>query len=328
MRRFSIFLVSSLLILPTLVSIPTQSQQSKDKLPSRADFPPVTSACKRKGRLVAKVTGDRVGTSTRFAECLLEVHRTCANEKQEYRSGPRDVTVRKNVCEDFYAAARELNRMEICCDEKAPETGSSSQGCPQSTPWFDPSHGYKDLQATQLQITGDTATVSVCGHTVFTYQSGDLKDPLFANAYRAALKDRLSFDGSTRICCDQVAEATRTGEPCDPRTDIDCDGTPNAADHEGTVPNINPFQRSAGGNIDPFPPRFNTSDPDFRPERTARNSKGVGDCPCQWELTGGELRCSPDGKQQHYYKATWRCPTTGAEVFTVKYEPATTPCSK
>jgi hypothetical protein len=304
------------------------SAQTQSNLPKPENFRRATAECKNKSELVAKVTGDRVGTSTKLVECKLLVHRTCSSDLREHSSGPRGV--KANVCADFYVVARALNGMEICCDEKAPETQTSSQNqdCPQPAPWFDPSRSCKDLQATQLQVTGDTATVSVCGHNIFSYRDENLKDSVFAEAYRQALRDRLAFDGSSKICCDQLADAVNTGSPCDPSIDIDCDGTPNVNDGDGRFPNINPFQTLAGSNIDLFPPSFNSSDPDFRPERTARNSKGVGDCPCQWQLTGGELKCSADGRQRHYYKATWRCPTTGAEIFTVKYLSPASPCSK
>ncbi|HKZ02174.1 MAG TPA: hypothetical protein VJ180_08040 [Pyrinomonadaceae bacterium] len=94
------------------------------------------------------------------------------------------------------------------------------------------------------------------------------------------------------------------------------------------MPDIDTFIRPVNAAIDQFPYLFDTHNPDFLPNRTAQAAEGVGDCPCKWELAKGELKCSPDGKQDHYYKATWKCSKTGAEVFTVKYAPATAPCEK
>jgi hypothetical protein len=167
----------------------------------------------------------------------------------------------------------------------------------------------------------------MCGYNVFRYSDASLKDPLIAEAYRLAIRDQLQASSASKVCCDKFRQAARTGKPCDPRVDVDCDGTPNTKDNDDLkMPDIDTFARPGNAPIDEFPSGFDTSNPDFLPDRTARNSKGVGDCPCKWELTEGELTCSPDGKQRHHYKATWRCPKTGAEVVTVRYAPATAPC--
>jgi hypothetical protein len=169
----------------------------------------------------------------------------------------------------------------------------------------------------------------MCGYPVFRYRDSSLRDPLFADAYRAAMRDQLLASSSSKVCCDKFAQAVRSGKPCDPRKDVDCDGRPNNTDLDDIkMPDIDAFKRANNAAIDPFPYLFDTSNPDFLPNRTARNSRGVGDCPCKWELVKGELRCSPDGKQDHHYKATWRCPKTGAEVITIKYAPATAPCDR
>ena len=168
----------------------------------------------------------------------------------------------------------------------------------------------------------------MCGHVVFSFTSGELKDPVYEQAYRAAVREQLQFGGASRICCDKFRDAVRTGTPCDPTVDVDCDGKSNQTDNKDSVPVVNYFLRRGKANIDPFPPNFNSSDPKFLPDAAGRAAKGVGACPCKWEMVKGELHCSPDGKKDHYYIATWACPRTGAEVFTTKYAPATNPCGK
>jgi hypothetical protein len=168
----------------------------------------------------------------------------------------------------------------------------------------------------------------MCGYAVFSYRDSGLNERLFADAYRAAMRDHLQARSSSKVCCDKFREAIRTRKPCDPRADVDCDGRPNRTDTTGSFPDIDTFVRPVNASIDAFPERFDTSNPDFLPNRTARNSRGVGECPCKWELVKGELKCSPDGKQRHHYTATFRCPTTGAEVSTVRYAAATVPCEQ
>jgi hypothetical protein len=170
----------------------------------------------------------------------------------------------------------------------------------------------------------------MCGYAVFSYRHSGLTDPLVADAYRAAMKSQLEGSASSKVCCDKFREAVRSGKPCDPRADVDCDGTPNRKDasQNGQLPDIDSFVNAENAPIDVFPSGFDTSNPDFLPDRTARNSRGVGDCPCKWELIKGDLTCSPDGKQKHHYQATWRCPTTGAEVITVRYASPTAYCEK
>jgi hypothetical protein len=169
----------------------------------------------------------------------------------------------------------------------------------------------------------------MCGQIVFSYTNSDFKDKLFADAYKGAFRDHLNAVGTTRICCDKFNDAVRTGSPCDPTQDLDCDGQPNTSDLESNgIPDIDTFVQPNNAAIDTFPPYLDRGNPDFQPNRTAQNSKDVGSCPCKWQMTKGELVCSPDGKQQHHYKATWKCPTTGAEVVTVRYAAPTAPCEK
>lgn len=243
---------------------------------------------------------------------------------------------RKQICANFKAKGKPSASCPLAkaladsCGEQPPD-----ENCDKPAPWFDTSSssGCKDVQDTRITIDQRTATatVSMCGYTVLKQASdsfGAKTDPLFRDAYTTAFKQGIP----KKVCCDKFREAARTGTPCDPRTDLDCDGTPNQTDlNKGSsFPTIDIFTRAKDANIDPFPFSFNFYDPDFLPNSTARDSKGVGDCPCKWELIKGELKCNfatdDAGKKQHVYIATWRCPTTKAEVFTTKYAPSSAPC--
>jgi len=321
------FLIALFGVLPFyLAAGPALQQHSRASLPTPADYPAADPQCKHRQRLVVKVTG-RAVDFPKTVECELLIHRTCATEQKQFSSGVR--ASKANVCGDYYAAAAALRNREICCDDKSAEPpGGPNVKCDQPAPWSDTSSNCNDPKSPQLTISGATATLSMCGFPVFSYRNSNFNDRLFADAYRSAMTDHLRASGYATVCCDKLNAAVRSGNPCDPRTDVDCDGRPNRSDIADEFPAFDNFTRTANTRIDPFPSFVDASDPDFLPGRTARAAKGVGDCPCKWVLVGGEKKCSPDGKQDHYYKATWRCPKTGAEVFTTKYAPATTSCEQ
>ena len=78
------------------------------------------------------------------------------------------------------------------------------------------------------------------------------------------MRDHLLATSSSTVCCDKFREAVRTRKPCDPRVDLDCDGTLNRSDiHDTTMPDIDTFVRPNNAAIDRFPPNFDTSNPDF-----------------------------------------------------------------
>lgn len=331
MRRVLLLTIAVfVIILPVVADTSTTQQPQQGTLPKPGDYPVGDRRCKLKHRLIAKVTSRAVEFQRGTVECELLVHRTCDDELKKYSSGARPT--KANVCADYYAAARALNGREICCDDHPSEDqpASSDPNCESPTPWFDTSSGCSDPQTPQVSINGATATLSMCGQVVFSTTNDEYKDPVFQNAFRQAVRDQLQYGGASRICCDKFRDGMRTGKPCDPTVDVDCDGKPNKTDYDNNkiLPEIGSFLRRSGGNIDNFPPGFNSSDPKFLPDPVGRASKGVGGCPCKWEMVKGELHCSPDGKKNHYYIATWKCPTTGAEVFTTKYAPATSPCTK
>lgn len=91
------------------------------------------------------------------------------------------------------------------------------------------------------------------------------------------------------------------------------------------LPDINNYIVPDPPAVASFPQGLDADDPNFLPGSTARASRNVGDCDCKWELIKGVLNCGTGG-QQHSYVATWKCPTSGAEVITTKYASANTPC--
>jgi hypothetical protein len=268
-----------------------------------------------------------------------------------FREGDCAGILAADACDQHFSNLPEVNKKEICAYLKT--KGKPSASCPlaksvadycsqptpddkceKPAPWLDTSSssGCKDVQDTQITIDQQTATatVSMCGYPILKHVSENFAanaDKLFSAAYTTAFKQEIP----KKVCCDKFREAARTGVPCDPRADLDCDGKPNQTDVDtNSFPVIDVFTRAANAPIDPFPFNFNLFDPGFSPNSAARDSKGVGDCACKWQLIKGDLKCNAvvdeNGKKQHVYTATWRCPSTKAEVFTTKYAPSTAPC--
>ena len=329
MRRVLLIIIL-LLLVPSFFSAGAAPQQLGDPLPNPDDYPEAGPSCKRRHKVAPWVGTPGVDWPNTF-RCVLTIH-TCDGVKR-FTSGVRSAGA--GMCDDYWRVNNALADREICCDKGShddprppAENQPSEKECPPPTSWLGDSSGCKQLASPKLVISRGTATLSMCGYAVFSYRDANLNDQLFADAYRSAMRDQLRAASASKVCCDKFRDAIRTRKPCDPRIDLDCDGRPNRTDVDDIkLPAIDVFTRSDNAAIDFFP-GFDTSNPDFLPDRTARNSRNVGDCPCKWELVKGELNCSPDGKQKHHYKATWKCPKTGAEVITIKYAPATAPCER
>ncbi len=214
------------------------------------------------------------------------------------------------------------------CDDVAEDEPSPETACEKPTPWFDRSSPCTDVQSPVVEIRAGGVNLTMCGLRAFRWESND---PLALQGYVPVLKEWVRSKLGDKICCSSMQNASRTGKPCDPASDIDCDGKPNQSDINNTysgapMPDINLSTSPQGAVIDPFPAGLDPNAPDFRPELTGRNSKGVGECACKWELIKGDMKCSRDRAQQHVYTATWRCPSTKAEVFTTKTFPGSSPC--
>ena len=297
---------------------------NKPKMPS--DYPRVPASCENKVKLFVSNAGGRAVRALDTVQCGYETI-GCDAKYEKFRSDERPNE--QGACDDFHAAATALQKAEIvlCCDApsevKKPEP---KKKCEQPTPWFDglsPDPKCKDRQPPQTSDDGNGIVfLQICGRNVFAHQLED-KNPLFIQAYKSALLDYVRGRIGSTVCCDSFTASRRPGAPCDPWFDVDCDGTSNATDRteDERFPDISTFGIAAGvpiADTDPFPTWFQPGDTGFMPPANL--------CDCKWELTKGKRTCSPDGRRNHVYQATWRCPSTGNVKFTRKEVPATEPC--
>lgn len=238
-----------------------------------------------------------------------------------------------NVSQNFFEKQSfpQSTRLASFC-----EPGSSEprqKDCAPRTPWRNASSSSKtqcnDIQSAQVSANEGVVSLSICGYAVWSYvgrTSDGQVDDAFSKEYQSILAKWVRVQIGSRICCEKFQEAIQTGQPCDPRVDVDCDGKPNGSDSvwsnevRAPLPDINIFRRSASAEIDQFPPGLDPDDPNFMPPDEQ--------CVCKWELAKGTLTCSSDGKQPHVYQTRWKCPATGNEVITRKEAPASAPCSK
>ena len=328
--KHTLLVITILLSIPSFLSVDARPRQSGANLPSPADFVRAGPSCKKTVKLTPWVGTPAVDFPNTY-QCEMNIH-TCEGVKK-FKSGVRNAGA--GMCADYWAAYRGLVDLVICCDpgsrddNRPPDQVPPAKAkCEEPTGWVGDTSGCRDRQATRISFIGTTVRVSMCGYVVFSYTSAHLTDPLAKQAYEAALRQHLNFSVSSRVCCDKFQEAVRTRRPCNPRVDVDCDGTPNSRDttFNNQMPDIDAFVSPPGASIDTFPARFDATSPEFLPDRAASESRGVGECPCKWELVKGELNCSSDGRTRHHYKATWRCPSNGTEVITFRYAPATAYC--
>ena len=244
--------------------------------------------------------------------------RNCADYLQQ---APENV--RADVCKQLKdsSAFRDGSCMAtmapFCPSAKPPDTKCE----PPAPPWFGPSSDCKDVQEAQITTTRTAVTVYLCGYKIFSYSGNNVpSDQLYTDAYRAALRDYFRANVG-KVCCNRFRQAARTGQPCNARVDIDCDGKPNESDmSENGMPNFEGrgVRIPDGVNFDDFPPGM--TDDEIAPP--------AGECKdCKWVLMSGELKCSPDGRQRHVYQARWYCPSTKVEVDKFHYAPATAPCT-
>lgn len=196
--------------------------------------------------------------------------------------------------------------------------------CWPNTPWFDKDAGCAEAQRPVITTSPGHVVLSICGSEVYRHS---FDDQPYLEEYAAALVQRVKQQIGSTVCCQSFRAALRSGQPCNPGSDVDCDGRPNQTDEiaDAPFPDINIFSSPPGASVAPFPAGLDPDDPNFMPGSTARASRDVGDCDCKWELIRGVLNCGTGG-QQHSYVATWKCPTSGAEVITTKYATANTPC--
>jgi hypothetical protein len=263
-----------------------------DQSPKRADYPDAGKNCEFKQQLAPFLTMIGAGPTTK--RCSLSVYNCRTDKTDEYQSAPRESEAVSLDCNDYEDIKAALGRIEICCD------------CARPTPWFDtsPRSGCKEVKEPQLTISGGSAILYMCRYPVFHYTSKHLLDPDLVEVYRAAVLSDLQYNGLAKVCCDKFKEAVRTGKPCDPRSDVDCDGVPNKSDvhsTDGQLPKIDgKYTVGPDAKPDAFPTGM-TVDAILPPAACED---------CKWVLTAGKLKCNPDKTKRHEYEATWRCPTT------------------
>jgi hypothetical protein len=264
-----------------------------------------------------------------------------ADGANNYYNNDLSPAQRKAVCQNLKErdeptrACPAFKRLEFLCKEnEAPDNAPPKNKCEKPTPWFGNSSNCQNVQTWIAEMDGRAVTLSICGAPVFRYV---VEPPGDVTTYSREMLARVQKSTGTKVCCDKFQEAARTGTPCDPRADVDCDGRPNERDlvpemiGNRTDPLAPPtfgrpypsigrrFSEPEDAPIDPFPPGLNSDDTEFFPP--------VDKCDCKWELVKGTLTCSADGRQPHVYQARWRCPSTGNEQFTRKETSATAPCS-
>ena len=227
-------------------------------------------------------------------------------------------------------------------------------------PWFDPSaEGCQKLQETRMEATwnsagGGTCTLRLraCNYVVLTMSVKYVERPLkYGSSFsvspgvqvppeqhitRAECTPQLyailwgeEYPGT--VCCDIWDEGVRAGSGCNPETDADCDGLPNDRDDFlNSTPYYAPprpdsyqgetFQGSGDFNRANFDPRpSGLSWDELMPNEPCKK--------CKWMATSGKLTCSPDGRADHEYKATWVCPSSGSTKTVTKRAPASAPCA-
>jgi len=213
---------------------------------------------------------------------------------------------------------------------KGGEKSPPEKKCEKPTPWFGGSANCRDLQSPTYEVNTFSSMVelTMCGLYVFRHIVPRDRYDMGVYGYKQRLERFVTERVGSKICCDKLRDAVRTGIPCNPSEDIDCDGKSNYEDFFETaapfptiLPDINNLlSEPEGASIDPFPKGLNADDTEFFPPQDK--------CDCKWELKKGTLNCSRDGRRPHYYQAWWRCPSTGNERFTRKEAPATAPCTQ
>jgi hypothetical protein len=234
-------------------------------------------------------------------------------------------------------------------------------------PWFDPSaQGCQQLQNTRMEANwtaanGGTCTITLtaCNYTALTFRVNYVEEkdgkvtpasinpivnqltpkqladmglrPIRNSECNAQFYEKIYGDHPNTVCCDIWREGVSAGSGCNPEKDADCDGLPNDRDE---VLNAEPYYAP------PRPGSFQESKfsgaADFDPANFDPRPSGLSwdelmpnePCKkCKWMATSGRLTCSPDGRAEHEYKATWVCPSSGVTRTVTKRAPASAPCT-
>ena len=275
----------------------------------------------------AKLEGDRFWACTRTPEMVTE----CGVQElfmTKFRADVSPFSITGESLRPHYdfemVGGRRTNCRRNAAKDEWGGPFSLTPLCRPSTPWFDKDTSCAEAQRPVITTSPGHVVLSICGSEIYRHS---FDDQPYLQEYATALVNRVKQQIGSTVCCQSFRNALRTGQPCNPGSDVDCDGRPNQSDEiaDAPFPDINIFSIPPGASVAPFPAGLDPDDPNFLPGSTAQASRNVGDCDCKWELIRGVLNCGTGG-QQHSYVATWRCPTSGAEVITTKYATASTPC--
>jgi hypothetical protein len=318
MKRVLLLTMFVFLTCILMPSPPVRTQRPTNAPPNPDSFPAAGPECKNRVQLSPWIGTPSVDFPN-TARCILRIN-TCSGLK-EYKSDAR--AVGEGLCSDFWAVHRALVTREICCDGEGAEKPeeSKNRACDPPPPdWFTASD-CKDLQSPTIQQTGNNVTIFLCGYQVFSGTKPAGVDP---RMFQEELESSLRKDMPRKVCCNRFRDAARTGAPCNARADIDCDGVLNDADLSSSgIPAIDgrgfTIATATIANYDLFPEGM-SEDEIMPPADQCKN--------CKWELIKGELNCSTDGIRDHAYRATWRCPATGAQAVKTHTAKATAPCNR
>lgn len=300
MRRIAVLTIAVFVVIISLPSPAIQTrhaQQEQDQRPDFRDYPEAPPDCKsfERNTLAPWMWGPPAGPGK--CRCYLQVSNCRTGKMDVYQSAPRPCGSVDLDCKDY---ARDFDRLAsttICC-KKEPCTA-------RPTPWFDRSLPCKEPKSPLITISGGTLILTMCGYPVY-YNTTIGNDPSTWRHNREAMQDFLEAMGLDQVCCARFNDAVRTGRPCDPRKDVDCDGQPNKSDIStlSRLPKIDGrFSLAPGVNPNSFPTEI-TSD-EIMPQDRCED--------CKWEFIKGEIKCNPGSKSQTY-EVTWRCPTTSKHV--------------
>jgi hypothetical protein len=311
--RRTLLVTVTIFVTITLLSSPTvQTQQpdqfpkphnpEKDQFPKPETYPPAGASCKDKRKLEPWLGMPDVGSGK--SRCVLSVTNCQTRTTDVYRSAPRESGTVSLDCSDYVSAMEALMSIEICCDPKCEKPAA---------PWFDrgrPGYSGPDCKNRQpIQTTIDTkgfVFLYMCGVAVFVHDAKKERAPRWENkieAYARDLHTHVIKKVGPYVCCDSFNASARPGSSCDPRFDLDCDGTSNGRDltEDGRFPEITTFAVGPGIPIKDTVPRLSCFIP-----------PSPNECDCKWELMQGTRQRSRGLNVGKYtYEGRWRCPSTG-----------------
>ena len=234
-------IVAVLLLIVLLSFVLAQDRQYRQNPPKPSDFPRANNSCLSRHKLyVSSIQGVPVGhdaSGSARVSCQF-ITLTCDGTPVTHASIPRDGGL--HVCDDWEAARDALDSAGIytCCDREGANATQPAEDekpeCPSPTSWFENSASCQEKRAPWIAVQGRDVVVRLCGLEVFRGTtpgtSAAAPDAAATRAYRDAVSSYVRSQIGSSVCCDKFRDSVRTGMPCNPANDVDCDGIPNASD--------------------------------------------------------------------------------------------------